>query len=95
MTRTEPIEIVGERRYPCEEVASTAQELGTEGRELDGTRATRAIEHLLADSALERRDLLADRRLRVAEPLGSTSERPLGGHGVERREMPQFEVTEG
>ena len=91
----EPIEVVGERRHPCEEVASTAEELGTEGRELDGAWATRTIEHLLADRALERGDLLTDRRLRVAETFGCTSERALGRHRVERHEMAQFEVAEG
>ena len=43
----------------------------------DRARAARPLDEPLADDPLERRDLLADRRLRVAEPLRGASERAL------------------
>jgi hypothetical protein len=48
--------------------------------QLDRTRAAGADDQLLPDDALERRDLLADRRLHVAEPGGSAPERALLGN---------------
>ena len=59
--------------------------------ERDRARSAGALDELLADDLLERLDLLADRRLRVAEPLRGAAERPLGGDGLQRGEMPQFD----
>ena len=45
-------------------------------RQRDAPRAAGALDQLLADDALEHLDLLADRRLRVAELLGGTPNEP-------------------
>ena len=49
------------------------------------------LDEPLADHALERLDLLADRGLRVSEPLRGAAERALLGHRLERGQMPQFD----
>src|SRR5581483_1916330 len=46
-------------------------------------RSARALDEALADDPLERRDLLADRRLGVAELLGGTAEGALAGDRLE------------
>ena len=58
--------------------------------ERDGPRPARPVEQPLADDALERGDLLADRGLRVAEPARGLAEGALGSDRLERREVPQF-----
>ncbi len=57
----------------------------------DRPRAARALDQLLADDPLERRDLLADRRLGVAELDRGAPERALGLDGVERSQMAQLD----
>jgi hypothetical protein len=59
--------------------------------ERDAARPARALHELLADDALEGLDLLAHRRLGVAELLGSTPERALVGDRLEGGEMPQLD----
>ena len=59
-----------------------------------GARAARPLDQLLADGALERGDLLADRRLRVAERLRRAAERAVLGDGLERDEMAQLDAEE-
>src|SRR5439155_16370518 len=49
-----------------------------------------AIDEPAPDDRLERGDLLAHRRLDVAEPNGGRAERALFGHGLERYEMPEL-----
>ena len=61
-------------------------------RERDRARATRTLEQPLADDPLERLDLLADCRLRVAERLGGAAERALAGDRLEGREMPDLDA---
>ena len=75
-------------RRPC------AEQLLAERRQLDRAWPTGAIEHTLAGDPLERRDLLADRRLRVAQPVGGAPERALVGDRIERHEVAEFEVPE-
>ena len=60
-------------------------------RQRDGPRAARALDQPHPDDALERRDLLRDRRLRVAELLGGPPERALVGDRLERDEMAKIE----
>ena len=57
----------------------------------DGPRAARAVDQLLADDPLEHRDLLADRRLRVAELLGGAAERALLGDRLQGDQMAELE----
>ena len=57
----------------------------------DRPRAAGPLDQLLADDPLERRDLLADRRLRVAELDRGAAERALGLDGVERGQMAQLD----
>ena len=61
-------------------------------RQRHGPRAARALDEPLPDEALEGGDLLADGRLRVAEPLRRAAERALVRDGLEGREMPQFDA---
>ncbi len=84
---------IGERIDPREKIPAAAQQLRAERCQLDGSWATGAVEHLLADRPLERGDLLADRRLGVAEPLGGPGERALGGDRIERQQVPEVEVA--
>ena len=57
----------------------------------DRPRAAGALDEPQPDDALERRDLLRDGRLRVAEPLGRPAERALVGDRLERDEVAQVE----
>ena len=57
----------------------------------DRARAARALDQPQPDDPLERRDLLRDRRLRVAELLGGSPERPLVGNRLESDEMAKIE----
>ena len=61
----------------------------------DRAGAARALDQLLADDALEGRDLLADRRLRVAQLDRRTAERALALDGVEGRQMAQLDAEPG
>ena len=74
------------------------RELARPGQ-LHRPRSAGAVEEPVADVALERRDLLADRRLRVPELQRRRSERPLLGHGPEGRQVadlhPEPEVVVG
>ena len=60
--------------------------------ERDRPRAARPLDQLLADGALERRDLLADRRLRVAERRRRTAERAVLRDGLESEQMAQLDA---
>jgi len=57
----------------------------------DRARAARALDQPEADDALERRDLLGDRGLRVPEPLGRPPERALVGDRLQRDEVSEVE----
>ena len=57
----------------------------------DGTRATGPLDELLVDDPLERRDLLADGGLRVAELGGGATERASTGHRFEGGEVPDLD----
>ncbi len=57
-------------------------------------RPARALDQLQADGALERRDLLRDGRLRVAEALGRFREGALLGDCLERRQMARLDSDE-
>ena len=72
------------RRVAEEELAGLGQR--------DAARAAGPLHELLADDPLERLDLLADRRLRVAELLGGAAERALLGDGLQGREMPNLDA---
>ena len=58
----------------------------------DRARAARALDQPRPDDPLEQRDLLADRRLRVAERPRRAAERALAGDGVERGEMAHLDA---
>ena len=58
----------------------------------DRPRPAGPFDEPLADDSLERRDLLADGRLRVAEPVRGAAERPLLGDGLQRREVPELDA---
>ena len=57
-----------------------------------GARAARALDEPLADDPLERRDLLADRRLRVAEPFRRAAERALVRERLQRCEVADLDA---
>ena len=50
-------------------------------------RPSGPLDEALADDPLERRDLLADGRLRVAEPAGGAPEGVLRSERLQRRQM--------
>ena len=65
-----------------------------ERRQLDRSGATGSIEHGRPERAFERGDLLADRRLREAEPGGSAAERSRFGDGLHGGEMTEIGTGE-
>ena len=83
---------VGARRFePRDDRLGVPQEELAGVGERHGSGAARTLDQRLADDPLERRDLLAHRRLRVAEPLGRATERALVRDRVERGEMPHLD----
>ena len=60
--------------------------------QVDGSRATWAVDEALADVALELGDLLADGRLGIAELACRPAERARAPHGLEGREMPELDA---
>ena len=77
-----------------DDVAGVAEHDLAERCQLDRPGPARAVEQRAADEPFERGDLLADRRLGVAEADGGPTERALGGDGVEGDEVAEFEVAE-
>ena len=61
-------------------------------RQLHRPRAARPVEQPVADVALERRDLLADRRLRVAEPQRRGAEGALLGDRLQGGEVAHLDA---
>ena len=59
--------------------------------ERDGARATRPFDQFLADGTLQRRHLLADRGLRVAERLRGPAEGAVLRDRLERHQVAQLE----
>ena len=94
MAGTEPVELVGERRHTAQQIASSTQEFGSERSEFDSARPAGPIEDPFANRSFERSDLLADRRLRVPEPVGGPCERSFGRDRVERKQVAQIEIPE-
>ena len=62
------------------------------GREAHRAGPARAVEHRRAGGALEGGDLLADRRLRVAEGVGGLAEGARLGHRDEGLQVPDLDV---
>jgi len=58
----------------------------------DGSAAFGPLHEPVADSPLEDRDLLADRRLREAEVRGGTAKRPFPGDRSQRGEMTELDA---
>ena len=91
----------GERGHVClggvelrdDRVRVPEQELPGLGQR-HGPRAARTLDEPLADDALEVRDLLADRRLGVAERARCLAERVRPPDGFERGQVAQFEAEE-
>ena len=59
--------------------------------QLDGARPAWALDEALADDPFERRDLLADGGLGVAELFGRAAEAALGRNRLQGGQMPQFD----
>ena len=76
---------------PITTFACAEQHLAGRG-EHQRARAARAVDQALPDERLERRDLMADRRLDVAEPLGRPPERSLTRHRIESHQMTQLDA---
>ena len=58
----------------------------------DANRTALAGDKTYPDRPLESSDLLADRGLHVAQPVGRAAERALAGNGVERCQVPQLDA---
>ena len=74
-------------------LAAVGQQHLAQRGQLDRSRAAGPVEQRLPHRALQRGDLLADRRLRVAQPGRRATEGAGRRDGVERHEMAQFQVT--
>ena len=72
-------------RVPQEDAAGLGQR--------DRARASGTLDEAEPDDALERRDLLRDGRLRVAEALGGAPERALVGDRLQRDEVAEVEAV--
>ncbi len=68
------------------------QDQGVERGDPHRLRPARPVEHWPADGLFQRGDLLADRRLAVAQPGGSPAERALIGDGGQGGEMTQLGI---
>ena len=72
---------------PCEQVAWFSQQ--------DGTRSPRALDKALTEERLQRCDLLAYRRLCIAQIQRGASKGASFSHGLERDEVTQFNLRPG
>src|SRR5262249_51783949 len=83
---------VGLRRAePRDDAVRMPQEDAPGVRDRDGPGPARAVDEALADKALERRDLLADGRLRVPQPGGGAAEAALLGDRLQGRQVAQLD----
>ena len=73
-------------------VARVAEQKPTRLGQGDRPGPAGPLDQLLADDPLEGRDLLAHRRLGVAELEGGAAEGPGPGHRFERRQMPHLDA---
>ena len=92
LAAAERVQVGLRRLQPGDDRLGVGQEQVPGLGQRDGARPARALDELLADDLLERLDLLADRRLRVAEPLGGTAEGALRGDRLERCEVPELDA---
>ena len=83
----ERVEVGARGLHARHDPARVAQEELAGRRHRHGPRPAGAREQLLADDLLERRDLLADGRLGVAEPLRGAAEGALLGDCLKGREV--------
>ncbi len=79
---------------PGDDVSGVGEHDLAERGQRHRARPTRAVEQRAADDPFEGRDLLADRRLGVAEAGRRPAERALRGDGVEGDEVAELEVAE-
>ena len=77
--------------HPVEDRLGVNDEPLTRLGEAHRLGAARAVEERLPDDPLEGGDLLAHRRLRVAEVLGGPPERPFGGDGKESDKVAELD----
>ena len=75
-----------------ETIASAWRSSSSPASVSETVRARPGARELLADDPLEGRDLLADRRLRVAERVGGTAERRLTGDGLQRDQVTELDA---
>ena len=84
---------VGARRLEvARDRVGVREQLGARFGQLDRARAGRAGDQRHADDPLERLQLLADGRLRVAEPHGRAAHRSLARDRLERGQVAQIEA---
>ena len=95
VTGLEPVDGGGEARRLRQQVAPVREHHRAEGRDAHPFRPAGPVEDRAADGLLQRGDLLADRRLGVAEAERRPSERTLVGYRGEGGEVPQFDVGHG
>ena len=77
---------------PVEHRRGVHQQQFTRGGELDLAGPARPVEHPVADGPFEGGDLLADRRLGEAQPLGRPPERTLGSDRLEGTQLADLDV---
>ena len=91
----ETLDLAADDVDPTDQLAAVGQHEPAERGERRRSGATGAVEKRCPDHPLEGGDLLADRRLRIAETARRAGERAFGGDGVEGHQVAQFEVVEG
>ncbi len=94
VTGAEPVEVGVDAVEVGEELSCVVEQVGTERGEFNGPRAAGTVEDRVADDPFERRDLLADRRLGVAEPFRGAAEGAFRGDGVQRHQQADVEVPQ-
>lgn len=89
----ERLDVAARLAEPAQDEAAVPEQhlAGVGQRDLPATRA--APDQAPADDPLERGELLADRRLRVAEPVRGAPERALLGDRLERLQVPHREAS--
>ena len=93
--RREGAQVGGGRADSGEDGPGVAEQDLPGRREPHGAGPAGALEQLRADDAFEGADLLADRRLGVAQLFGGPAERAGVGDGDEGQEVPQFQSWPG
>ena len=91
----EQIELLVHPVDAVEDLLCMFEDRSTGGGQLGRARTTRAVEERHSCGALQLTDLLADRRLREAQVVRRSGERPGVDDRDERRQLPGIGISKG